>query len=70
MLNRSKIKDQLSDWFRNLLEDQDRLDEMKETARIYFAGDDVTVNLIPATIILLLLTLGELVMSRIQGTCQ
>jgi len=45
------------DWFRNLLEDQDRLDEMKETARIYFAGDDVTVNLIPATIILLLLAL-------------
>ena len=32
---------------------------MKETARLYFAGDDVTVNLIPATIILLLLTLGE-----------
>merc|ERR1712117_67009 len=37
--------------------DQERLDEMKETARIYFAGDDVTVNLIPATIILLLLAL-------------
>merc|ERR1712117_796737 len=37
--------------------DQERLDEMKETARIYFSGDDVTVNLIPATIILLLLTL-------------
>ena len=34
---------------------------MKETARLYFAGDDVTVNLIPATIILLLLTLGEFV---------
>lgn len=37
------------------------MDEMKETARLYFAGDDVTVNLIPATIILLLLTLGEFV---------
>ena len=42
---------------------------MKETARIYFAGDDVTVNLTPATIILLLLALGEFVMSSIQGTC-
>ena len=46
-----------------MLEDEDRMEEMKDTARLYFSGDDVTVNLIPAVIILLLLTLGELLPS-------
>ena len=50
-----------SDWFRNLLEDDARLEDLKETARLYFSEDDgsVTVNLIPAVIILGLLALGE-----------
>ena len=37
------------------------MEDLKETARLYFSEDDgsVTVNLIPAVIILGLLALGE-----------
>ena len=43
------------------MEDDARLEDLKETARLYFSEDDgsVTVNLIPAVIILGLLALGE-----------
>merc|ERR1711944_280913 len=46
--------------FMELIEDPDTRENVEETARIYFTGTGVTVNLIPSLIIGLLLLIGLL----------
>merc|ERR1711944_340142 len=46
--------------FMELIEDPDTRENVEETARIYFTGTGVTVNLIPSLIVGLLLLIGLL----------
>jgi hypothetical protein len=47
--------------FINLIDNEEIKETVRETARIYYTGTDVTINLIPALIIGLLALLGLLV---------